>query len=179
MKLAILGLFALSSAIEIRETVEVDVDADAVQPCIPRAESNAVFHDIDTNHNHVLGPKELYTAIENWARDTHRNLTPANVKWIEDHAAKDAATNNQDATMSKGEFFMFINQFVKYFKLPCAPHKNPPAPPKNVCVPRPDADNIFHILDTSHNHELNAAELYGAIEAWSRSTHRTLTAKNV
>ena len=89
--------------------------------CIPIRESDEIFHRIDTNHNHELGPPELYGAIRNWANATHRQLTEANVHWIEYHAAHDAATNGQDATMDHQEFWMFINQFVHYFKI------------KNVC----------------------------------------------
>lgn len=59
------------------------------------------FHRIDTNHNHKLGPRELYGAIEHWAYVTHRHLNEEQVQWIEEHAARDAATNGHDATMDK------------------------------------------------------------------------------
>jgi len=40
--------------------------------------------------------------------------------FISTHAAKDAATDGHDATMSEPEFWLFINQFVSYFKLACS-----------------------------------------------------------
>jgi len=89
--------------------------------CIPIHESDEIFHRLDTDHDHELGPPELYGAIRNWSEDTHRTLTESNVRWIEYHAAHDAATNGHDATMDHGEFWMFINQFVHYFHI------------KNVC----------------------------------------------
>ena len=109
MKKASIALLAGASAIQIRE--------EAQFVCIPISESDEIFKHIDTNHNHKLGPPELYGAIRHWAEVTHRNLTEANVHWIEEHAAHDAATNGHDATMDHKEFWMFINQFVKYFKI--------------------------------------------------------------
>lgn len=85
--------------------------------CIPIQESDAIFNRLDTNHDHELGPPELYGAIRRWADDTHRTLSEQNVRWIELHAAKDAALNGQDATMNEAEFWLFINQFVHYFHI--------------------------------------------------------------
>ena len=97
MKFATLALIAGTSAIQIQEAVE----ESAQLVCIPLKEADEIFHKIDTNHNHKLGPPELYGAIEHWAEVTHRKLTPANVHWIEEHAAHDAATNGHDNTMDK------------------------------------------------------------------------------
>ena len=106
MKLATLALIAGASAILQKNNIEID---EGKGKCIPLKESDKIFHHIDTNHNHELGPSELFGAIKHWAKITHRKLTEANIHWIEKHAANDAATNGHDATMDHKEFWMFIN----------------------------------------------------------------------
>ena len=64
---------------------------------------------IDVNHNHKLTPAELYGAIRTWADKAHRKLTPANINWIKEQAAKDAAKDGHDGTMNEKEFWVFLN----------------------------------------------------------------------
>ena len=100
MKFGLLAFIAQASAIKINTLNDV---------CIPPSESDEIFHMIDTNHNHVLNPPELYTAIRYYVEKTHMHLTEENIHWIEETAAKDAATNGKDGTMDKKEFWYFIN----------------------------------------------------------------------
>lgn len=99
MKFALLALLAGSTqAILMKD-----------EQCIPLKESDSIFHRIDTNHNHKLSGRELMTAIDMWAKDTHRTLTAENIHWIVDHANKDAASNGKPRSMDEKEFNLFIN----------------------------------------------------------------------
>ena len=76
MKKATIALLAgVTSGIKIQETSEVQESLELEKYyCVPRKDSDAAFHHIDTNHNHKLGPRELYGAIKHWASETHRHL---------------------------------------------------------------------------------------------------------
>ena len=80
MKFATLALIASASAIQISTEVEAETTIVASQAsCVPRPISNNMFNIIDTNHNGTLSPRELYGAIEEWARATHHVINEANV----------------------------------------------------------------------------------------------------
>ena len=63
--LATLALLAgASTAIKIEDSYYQAVNKKI---CIPLSESDEIFNKIDKNHNHKIGPPELYGAIKHWA----------------------------------------------------------------------------------------------------------------
>jgi len=167
--LGVVSAIQMSAEIETQVAVETETEtlvADKRQ-CIPRPSSNVLFDVIDSNHNKYLTPTELYGAIAEWARSTDQQLTEANVRFIQSHAAHDASKDGRNSTMNSNEFYIFINQFADYFHLKCVAPQH--------CVSHSESDALYSGIENKKSNLIGPVELYDAIRRWADHTGRHLT----
>ena len=79
MKFAALSLIAAASAIKVESEIDAVVEHhhhhhhhhSTARVCINKPSAANIFDIIDTNHSNGISPRELYTAIDEWAKATH------------------------------------------------------------------------------------------------------------
>ena len=86
--------------------------------CVSHKLSNLVFRDIAHNTNSMT-KAALWAAIKHSMHYEHRNLTKENLEWLNANINRDAAEGGNKVTMNEEEFWLFVNQYVHYFKFPC------------------------------------------------------------
>ena len=104
MKFTLLALVATAAAVRI--TAEE-------KPCVTRAQSDEVFHEVDTSGDGQISEKELRTAVTAYLKAHDIHPTKAQVKAFAGAAEKDAGA---DQKLSPAEFNRLANQVCAYIE---------------------------------------------------------------
>ena len=102
MKFTLLALVATAAAIRITATEA---------PCVSMAQSDEVFHEVDTSGNGQISEKELTVAIKAYLKAHDLHPSKAQVKAFRGAAIEEAGADRQ---LSPVEFNALANEVCAY-----------------------------------------------------------------
>ena len=87
--------------------------------CVSHALAKEIFHKIVKSNATEMTKAELMKAVEYAAHYEHRELSKENLEYIHRVMNDDAAKGGNKNTLTEQEFWVFVNQYTHYFRVPC------------------------------------------------------------
>lgn len=125
-----------------------------------------IFHEVDTSNDGEIQPRELRTALQDYARSVNYRITRADRRWVR-RAARTADADGSHS-LDLPEFENFVRAFVRHYHI----NTTGDAQEDNV---EAQLRAIFNHVDTSGDGEISADELETALRAFAAHENYTIT----
>lgn len=125
----------------------------------------AIFNDVDTNNNGEISPRELRTALREYADEHHYTITRADRRWVRRAARRADADGSHSLDLD--EFRRFVRAFVRHYNIPTGDAQQDDV--------QAQLRAIFNHVDADHSGEISADELEDALRQYAAHENYTIT----